>query len=206
MQILAGFIVFMIVGNLAIFATSAQAQRTAPGQKLPVVPGVDHFQAVDDRVWRGSTPSFDAYAALADRGVRTVVDLRAEDDASDDEEFLTGLGVELFRIPIRDGQTPTTAQVNDFFEATRSSEGMVFVHCGAGVGRTGTMVAAYLVGSGAATPGDALWRNLAVGPPSLEQICYVAGLGRGFAQPNVAVRALSRTLDAPRRVWSRWRS
>ncbi|WP_406215152.1 hypothetical protein [Streptomyces canus] len=44
----------------------------------------------------------------------------------------------------------------------------MFVHCGAGVGRTGTMAAAYLVKTGEQS--SAVRRNLAVGPPSIEQI------------------------------------
>ena len=205
-MVVPAFIVCVAVGNLAILAASTWAEHTSSNRRVSRVAGVTNLRVVDDRVWRSSAPSRDAYFELAKRGVRTVVDLRAEDDVRDDEVFLTGLGVRLIRIPIRDGQTPTTAQVDQFLEAIRSSEGTVLVHCGAGVGRTGTMAAAYLVRSGAATPRDALWRNLAVGPPSLEQISYVAGLANGFAAPSLVVRALSRTLDAPRRLWSRLRS
>ena len=205
-MVLAAFIVCVAAGNLAILVASTWAQHTSSNRRVSTVAGVTHLRVVDDRVLRSSAPSRDAYFELAQRGVRTVVDLRAEDDVRDDEVFLTGLGVRLIRIPIRDGQTPTTAQVDQFLGAIRSSEGTVLVHCGTGVGRTGTMAAAYLVGSGAATPRTALWRNLAVGPPSLEQISYVAGLANGFAHPGFAVRALSRTLDAPRRLWSRFRS
>jgi len=196
----------MIGGNIAILAASARTPSHRPHDSIPVVPGVNHPHAVDRRVRRSSAPTREAYRTLAARNVRTVVDLRAEDDVREDGEFLLGLGVVLVRFPIRDGQTPSAVQANQFIEAVQSFEGVVLVHCGAGVGRTGTMAAAYLVRSGEATPNEALWRNLAVGPPSLEQISHVAGLGRGVAQPNLIVRAASRTLDAPRRLWSRWRS
>jgi len=154
----------MIGGNIAILAASAVARRTRPHDSIPVVPGVNHLHAVDRRVWRSSAPTREAYRTLAARNVRTVVDLRAEDDVREDGEFLLGLGVELVRFPIRDGQTPSAVQANQFIEAVQSFEGVVLVHCGAGVGRTGTMAAAYLVRSGEATPNEALWRNLAVGP------------------------------------------
>ena len=194
------------MGNLAILAATVWAKRTTPPKPLPAVDGTKHLHAVDAGLWRGSAPSRDGYATLADRGVRVIVDLRAEEHRRVDEAFLAGLGVELVRIPIRDGQTPTTTQVEQFFVRSRTGDGIVFVHCGAGVGRTGTVVGAHLVRTGSATPGDALRRNLAVGPPSLEQIWYVARLGHGFTRPNIVVRALSRTLDAPRRLWSRLRS
>ncbi len=81
----------------------------------------------------------------------------------------------------------------------------MFVHCGAGVGRTGAMVGAYLVNQGELSGSAALRRNLAVGPPSLEQIAFVAKMGDGSPEkPGTLVTAVSRILDAPRRLWSRY--
>ena len=88
-------------------------------------------------------------------------------------------------------------------EVRITSPGKVFVHCGAGVGRTGSMVASYLVATGKASPREALEKNLAVGPPSLEQVSYVARLDGDFDRPNPGLVAVSRFLDAPRRIWSR---
>jgi protein-tyrosine phosphatase len=142
---------------------------------------------------------------LAERGVRTVIDLRAERHLRDDKVLLADTGVELLRLPIRDGQTPTAAQVEKALETIRASDGVTLIHCGAGVGRTGCLAGAYLVSSGAAPPREAVRRNLAVGPPSLEQIWYVARLRDDLAQPNIVVKVISRVLDAPRRIWSRIR-
>ncbi|WP_368857547.1 dual specificity protein phosphatase family protein [Streptomyces sp. GbtcB6] len=104
---------------------------------------------------------------------------------------------------MRDGQTPRPAQVRRFLEVVADAPGRVFVHCGAGVGRTGTMAAAYLVQSGEQSPVAAVRRNLAVGPPSIEQIYYGLSLGRDrLRQPPFPVVAVSRLVDAPRRMWS----
>lgn len=199
----AAFACFMIVGNLAVYVMSAWARNSAPAAASPDVPGVKNFQVVDDHLWRGAAPTAEGYRALAAQGATTVVDLRAEDGIDDDLAVARGLGMNVVRIPMRDGQTPTRDEVARFLEVVQSSPGKVFVHCGAGVGRTGTMVGSYVVTSGEARPSQAVRRNLAVGPPSLEQIAFVAGLGNGPDRPNPAITAISRTLDAPRRLWSR---
>ncbi|MGW0839960.1 phosphatase domain-containing protein [Streptomyces sp. NPDC002787] len=80
----------------------------------------------------------------------------------------------------------------------------MFVHCGAGVGRTRTMAAAYLVRTGQEDSPGAVWRNLSVGPPSIEQIYYglMRERERETAQPPLPAVAVSRLVDAPRRIWS----
>lgn len=166
---------------------------------------IHHFQPVDaeGRLWRGGAPSPDGYRELARLGFTTVVDLRAEDLTAARLAEPRRAGLTVVRLPIRDGQTPTPLQVQRFLSVVGSAGGPVFVHCGAGVGRTGTMAAAYLVRTGEETPTRAVRRNLAVGPPSIEQIYYALSLGPGRPeQPPFPVVAVSRLVDAPRRVLS----
>jgi protein tyrosine phosphatase (PTP) superfamily phosphohydrolase (DUF442 family) len=198
---LAGFVGFLVLGNIAIAGASVWARRTTPAPAGPDVTGVGNFRVVDARLWRGAAPSSRGYESLAAAGARTVIDLRAEENVHIDEGRLERLGLERVAIPIRDGQTPTAAEITQFMAAVAASRGPVFVHCGAGVGRTGTMVAAYLVANGESDEWTALRRNLAVGPPSLEQLAFVAGLDDGD-RPGTVVTAVSRILDAPRRIWS----
>lgn len=203
LKAVVGFVAFLVVGNLAMLALSTWAKGSTAVEKVYDVEGVKNLQAVDDRLWRGAAPSTAGYQALADRGTRTVIDLRAEEGIDDEVQAATDAGMQVVRIPMRDGQAPTKAEVERFLTAVRESPGKVFVNCGAGVGRTGAMVGTYLVDSGDAGASSALRRNLAVGPPSLEQVAFVAGLGDGVGRPNAVITALSRTLDAPRRLWSR---
>jgi protein-tyrosine phosphatase len=198
-------VLFLIVGNVAIFVAFQALSRSASAEQLPHLPTIENLWAVDDGLWRGSAPGSDGYAALAENGVTTIVDLRAEDLVVD-EAHIESLGMSLVRIPLRDGQTPTDAQVDEFLAVMRRSEGRVYLHCGAGVGRTGTLAAAYLVNSGQASSFEAVIRNLSVGPPSLEQIAFAASIEAGqdtFSNPLITV--LSRVLDSPRRLLVRVR-
>jgi protein-tyrosine phosphatase len=170
---------------------------------VPALEGVPKLRAVDDRVWRGAHPSDLGYQQLAENGVTTVVDLRSENDAPTSHGAAEAAGLEVVHLPVRDGQIPSRAEIESFLRAVGESEGTVYLHCGAGVGRTGAMAAAYLVATGQATPDQALRRNLAVGPPSLEQMAFVRGLGDGeMDRPGFMVVAVSRVLDAPRRLAS----
>ena len=64
------------------------------------------------------------------------------------------------------------------------------------------MAGAYLVAQGEGGQTAALRRNLAVGPPSLEQIAYVSQLdGEDPDRPGRMVTAASRVIDFPRRAW-----
>ncbi|HEX2294104.1 MAG TPA: dual specificity protein phosphatase family protein [Actinomycetota bacterium] len=198
-----GLVAFLALGNLAIFTAMVWAKTTAPEQNVAAPPGVINFQVVDDKVWRGSHPRDVTLEDLAARGVTTVVDLRAEEGIHVDEKSLRRLGITRFSIPLRDGQVPSEAQVESFLSIVEHARGKVYVHCMAGVGRTGAMVAAYLVATGQEDPAGALRRNLSVGPPSLEQLAFVAELTPTDAdRPNPVVTGLSRVLDAPRRIWS----
>ena len=202
-MVLAGFVLFLVVGNALILSLHGIASRSAVVE-APAVGGVRNFRQVNDRLWRGAAPSTQGYRSLAAAGVTTIVDLRAEDDLQINEALLADLSVTRVALPIRDGQAPPEETVRRFLQIVKDSPGKVFVHCGAGVGRTGSMVAAYLVAAGLASNTEAIRYNLSVGPPSLEQVSYMAKLdANDFERPNAALTAASRVLDAPRRIWSR---
>jgi protein tyrosine phosphatase (PTP) superfamily phosphohydrolase (DUF442 family) len=199
-----GLALYLVVGNLLILGASGLMQLAGPDGVRPAnVEGVDHLRVVDDRLWRGGEPTEEGYQSLAANGVTTIVDLRASTSQAE-LEAVQALGFEVVHLPLDDGQVPGPELIHRLVDVVERSPGRVFVHCQAGVGRTGSVVAAYRVWMGQASPGTTLTDNLAIGPPTLEQLAFTAGLSPGEADgPPMPIVVASRVLDAPRQLWNR---
>jgi protein-tyrosine phosphatase len=190
--------VLIAVGNLAILGLHLRARGRERPREAAWAGGAPNAHEVTPRLWRSGRPTAETYAAATAAGAATFVDLRAEADAGRQAPR----GRETHHLPIRDGQPPDPETVERFLEIVASADQPVLVHCSAGVGRTGSLVAVYRVVGMGWKPRAALRELLTVGPPSLEQIDFVLGLPER-RRPRVPALALSRVLDAPRRTWSR---
>ena len=106
-------------------------------------------------------------AFLAERGIELLVSVT---ETPPNPEVIAEHGIDLLHLPVRDFTAPTIAQLRTFLSrATPVIEqgGAVVVHCGAGKGRTGTFLAAYLIGQGR-TPARAIARIRELRPGSIE--------------------------------------
>ena len=125
-------------------------------------------------------------AFLEQEGIRVLVSLT---ETPTDAEVLTSRSIAQEHISVQDYQAPTLEQMIEFVAVVEDSVAVgkpVGVHCTAGLGRSGTMAAVYLVSEGASA-NDAIATVRRLRPGSIET----------SAQED-AVRAFEKYLD---RAW-----
>jgi atypical dual specificity phosphatase len=111
--------------------------------------------------------SHQALAAIRAHQINLVINLHERANAHD---LLTSLGAREVHLPVADSLPPSQSQLDagvaEITSALAAGQRVV-VHCGAGLGRSGTLLAAYFVSAGL-DPDDAIERVRNARPGSVE--------------------------------------
>ena len=124
-----------------IFALATLAQKDSQYLELP------NFHQVNAQLYRGGQPKTGGLQKLKELGVKTVVNLRGEDDHVRAERTeARSLGLRFYSIALPEFSKPKDKEVQRALEIINAPENQpVFVHCNHGRDRTGTIVACYRV-------------------------------------------------------------
>ncbi len=143
---------------LAVSFVGSVAAQTNPATSADVSRvGIDNFGRIDANYYRGAQPEGGDYTALANLGVKTVIDLQADYDIGGNEEQLVrAAGMEFVRIPMTTRVEPTSDQVQQFLKLVNDPAAQpVYVHCKGGRHRTGVMTAVHRMTNHGWTPDQA---------------------------------------------------
>src|SRR6185369_9587421 len=135
----ASMLTLMAMVSFAMIANAQTSPKAVPGISIA------NFGAMDDILYRGAQPTESDYKALATFGIKTIIDLR-----NDEEPFAKSsaeaAGLKYVNIPMDGVSAPSDADVAEFLKVVNDPEtGKFFMHCKAGIHRTGAMGAVYRI-------------------------------------------------------------
>jgi protein tyrosine/serine phosphatase len=125
----------------AICLTGAYSQSISPSKDLP------NLYKVGTGIYRGGQPTEAGIIQLKALGIRTVINLRDDDDRAKKEgDWARSAGLNFINIPLSNLLGPKDAKIDRILEQMTLSENQpVFIHCKRGSDRTGTAIAIYRI-------------------------------------------------------------
>ena len=116
-------------------------------------PGLPNFGQVTPNLFRGAQPETDGFKTLQALGVNIVVDMRGNRNERGPVE---NLGMQYVSIPW-DAHSPSDEIIARFLKVIEENpDKKIFVHCHAGVDRTGMAIASYRMAKEGWSPGEAM--------------------------------------------------
>jgi atypical dual specificity phosphatase len=125
-----------------------------------------------------------AFAALSGSGVRLLVNLHGRPH---DPARLERHGLREVHLPVKDFAAPSQEQIErgvDAILGVLAAGEAAAVHCGGGLGRTGTLLACYLVSSEGLGAEEAIGRIRSLRPGSVETPAQAAAVDAWVRRPG----------------------
>lgn len=121
------------------FVSFTNAQGTFKNRDLP------NFYQVSANLFRGAQPTEAGVEQLARKGVKTIIDLRGDDEKAKEEDlWAQKANIKFINIPLNNLLKPKGWQIKKILSEINKAENQpIFVHCKRGADRTGTVVAVY---------------------------------------------------------------
>lgn len=130
---------FLLASLVASWLVLGSVGAGSPAQ----APGIPRFQAVTESLFRGGQPTDSGFRFLKQKGIKTVVNLREEND---EQLLVESLGMKYLHLPASARDPISEAVVRTFFQLINDpSNHPVFVHCRRGADRTGAMIGIYRI-------------------------------------------------------------
>ena len=133
--------ILAVVSALALFSAPSFTQENEGPKELP------NFHQVNESLFRGGQPKPGGFELLSRLGIKTVVNLRDDDDREAQEELdVKQAGLQYFNIPLRRLGRPKHKQIEQVLSIINNPKNQpVFVHCAHGSDRTGVVIAVYRI-------------------------------------------------------------
>lgn len=133
--------ILAVVSALALLAAPSFTQENTRLKELP------NFHRVNGTLFRGGQPKTGGFELLSRLGIKTVVNLRDDDDRETQEESdVERAGLRYFNVPLKRLGRPNDREVEEVLSVINNSENQpVFVHCAHGADRTGVVIAVYRI-------------------------------------------------------------
>ena len=171
-------------------------------------PDITNLRMVGDRLLVGGATSPEQYRELAERHVTLVIDMRTggrADLSTDDPQQLTALGLDHAERRSPMAGRRHQHRFGDFLTWWRPRMAVSSLTAAGGVGRSTSIAATFEAAQG---QNPSVLEQLATGPPTIEQIWFVATLRPNHPAHGIspAVAVVSRVIDAPRGLYGWVRS
>ena len=131
----------MVLIAAFVFNQATHAQSKISDKDLP------NFGQVNATLYRGGQPTEAGVKKLAQMGVKTIIDLRGEDERAQTEEaWARSAKIKFVNISMANWFKPNTADIERIVKEINQPENQpVFIHCRRGADRTGTVIAVYRI-------------------------------------------------------------